>query len=664
MIKNITLSLSVFIFLFLLFESSVRILDLWRIQRWDDYDFYSPSEIDGVPYLLKPSLNGKWVGTHVVSNSLGMREIKELPLQQSGTTILALGDSLTFSHGVDQSHTYPQQLENLLSEMDQENSLPHPIKVYNAGMNGFNAWDSANLLEFLLKKIKPDLVLILIISNDYDESAYFNPQGQLIMDPSYISSEFLRLVWGLDKNYLCPSDFRKVMDKKSLDILDGVNSCSSNSLLDSLSSTFISISYIKNNLKKLYNLVKSDKPVCDDFIPLQPTSPCSIENNTFLNGPNSIYFSPSQKNKFNGAISKVEHLAIENNVPIKLLYSLVPIDYTPKQNQEYFHIEPIEKYLNQGLVKLQKKHNLGWDPHLSTKGNRILAEGIKLAVIDHFSSLKIGDKLSNNISSDISCLKEDNNKFVSSLKNKLYHEIIIDKFSGINQIYGGLYPPLTSSSISRILLAGILRANGEEFIQIHGSFSGADEIELKVKATSEEKSILKSEIINPGYFNITLEANFYSGEVTDIEVVCQNGHDCAQVQILRAGFGSWNGPEIEKLDTLPKDLELNSWGPSTATIGKPFNLQPDGSSAIWVKINGKIDKSSQLVIDNNPLPSAIIEEKIIEADINRISTSISATIHPKILEKYWAKEGSARIWLRQPLKKYESLIGHIHFSES
>jgi hypothetical protein len=43
-------------------------------------------------------------------------------------------------------------------------------------------------------------------------------------------------------------------------------------------------------------------------------------------------------------------------------------------------------------------------------------------------------------------------------------------------------------------------------------------------------------------------------------------------------------------------LQITSYGPREAYVGQPFNVQPNGVSALWIKLNRAVDPSSTQVM--------------------------------------------------------------------
>lgn len=69
--------------------------------------------------------------------------------------ILAFGDSLTYGHGVSTKYSYPAQMQEKTG-----------IKVINAGVSGELSSQGLSRLPALLKKYKPDLVILCHGGND------------------------------------------------------------------------------------------------------------------------------------------------------------------------------------------------------------------------------------------------------------------------------------------------------------------------------------------------------------------------------------------------------------------------------------------------------------------------------------------------------------------
>lgn len=90
----------------------------------------------------------------VKTNSLGLREDREFGDKQA-LRILVLGDSFVFGLGVQRSETFQALLEQSLSKR-----LGRAVEVINAGVPGYGTCHERLVLEELLPKLQPDLVLL------------------------------------------------------------------------------------------------------------------------------------------------------------------------------------------------------------------------------------------------------------------------------------------------------------------------------------------------------------------------------------------------------------------------------------------------------------------------------------------------------------------------
>lgn len=111
-------------------------------------------------YRLTPNFR-KGLTSH---NSLGYRN-NEFPLQKKDGAyrIVALGGSSTYTELVeDNDKTFTSVLERLLRDEYGYDS----IEVINAGVPGYNSWESLINLAFRIPDLEPDLVIIYHGTND------------------------------------------------------------------------------------------------------------------------------------------------------------------------------------------------------------------------------------------------------------------------------------------------------------------------------------------------------------------------------------------------------------------------------------------------------------------------------------------------------------------
>jgi lysophospholipase L1-like esterase len=90
-----------------------------------------------------------------ITNSDGFRDEREVPLQKQGELrILSLGDSIAEGLGVATEDTYARQLEASLR------GHYGPVRVINAGVGGYAAWQSVALLKDKGLGLQPEVVFL------------------------------------------------------------------------------------------------------------------------------------------------------------------------------------------------------------------------------------------------------------------------------------------------------------------------------------------------------------------------------------------------------------------------------------------------------------------------------------------------------------------------
>src|SRR5262249_32301931 len=142
-------------------EGALRIFKLWVIPDYSAMNWYRKAPIPNVPYFLKPNLHAEWGLGRVNTDDFGTRNTHSSTRTPGVRRILLLGDSVTFGYGVDQTQSFPAALETLLNKGTTK------YEVINAGVPGFSIRDEAALLPSLIQKYSPDVVMWIVVSNDY-----------------------------------------------------------------------------------------------------------------------------------------------------------------------------------------------------------------------------------------------------------------------------------------------------------------------------------------------------------------------------------------------------------------------------------------------------------------------------------------------------------------
>lgn len=144
---------------------------------------------DDIIYELLPNLDATFRDQGLKTNSLGFRGAEvEIAAAPQTIRILGIGDSVMFGYGVAQEHTYLSWLERRLN-LDY---APIRFEVINSAVPGYNAAMELATLETKGLSLKPDLVLLHSVANDYGLPNYIaEPVNFAAVDQSYLL-KFLR----------------------------------------------------------------------------------------------------------------------------------------------------------------------------------------------------------------------------------------------------------------------------------------------------------------------------------------------------------------------------------------------------------------------------------------------------------------------------------------
>ena len=127
--------------------------------------FSAPATIRYAPHhYLSYYLTPNYQRGPTSHNSLGFRGPDISPSKRDGSfRIAVIGGSSVYTSGVaDNDKTFPAQLERVLREdYDAGN-----VTVINAGVHGYNSWESLINLQFRVLDLDPDLVIVYQGTND------------------------------------------------------------------------------------------------------------------------------------------------------------------------------------------------------------------------------------------------------------------------------------------------------------------------------------------------------------------------------------------------------------------------------------------------------------------------------------------------------------------
>ncbi|MEE3329663.1 MAG: GDSL-type esterase/lipase family protein [Myxococcota bacterium] len=143
-------------------ENMITVLGLPSLNATMEYD---PTLF----WKLRDGLDAQLVEGDVLGQPMSFRvstldSLRSAPIRSSapGLRVLALGDSCTFGLGVDDSATWPAQLQGMLESQGVD------AEVINAGVPGYTAFQGLRWLETQGLALKPDVLVVIFGFNDRD----------------------------------------------------------------------------------------------------------------------------------------------------------------------------------------------------------------------------------------------------------------------------------------------------------------------------------------------------------------------------------------------------------------------------------------------------------------------------------------------------------------
>jgi lysophospholipase L1-like esterase len=112
-------------------------------------------------FTHKPNQHAYTIDKPFVTNSLGLRDEREVPLNKEGEVrLVVLGDSMTVGLGVRSEETFASQLEKSL------NARFGRLRALNGAVGAYATWQEVDLLKEKINRLQPDIVLLAFYWND------------------------------------------------------------------------------------------------------------------------------------------------------------------------------------------------------------------------------------------------------------------------------------------------------------------------------------------------------------------------------------------------------------------------------------------------------------------------------------------------------------------
>lgn len=148
--------------------------------RW--YDLSPYEKVANLPHVHRRGAAVQWDGTFYQINSRGWRGPEFEPtFAPDELRVVAIGDSCTFGKSVEESDSWPRQLER---ELQAQLGASRTVRVANLGVNGYSSGDYLEVLRTQALPLEPQLVVVGYSLNDFpnvlqkvDAAVYQNQQN-------------------------------------------------------------------------------------------------------------------------------------------------------------------------------------------------------------------------------------------------------------------------------------------------------------------------------------------------------------------------------------------------------------------------------------------------------------------------------------------------------
>lgn len=162
-VQNALLLCGSLVFAILLSEAVLRVVN-YR-PRVADPEMYVRHDSEIQPYKLRANYEGYYLGRRVEIDSNGHRVVRPGVVSpddanQSKKTVLLIGDSVVFGHGLGNKETIASQMQRFFNRKDIG------YNVDNIGVPGYTSWNEYGAMKEYFEREKPDVVVVIYVSND------------------------------------------------------------------------------------------------------------------------------------------------------------------------------------------------------------------------------------------------------------------------------------------------------------------------------------------------------------------------------------------------------------------------------------------------------------------------------------------------------------------
>jgi hypothetical protein len=516
-------------------EAALRVFKLWEIPDYSRMNWYRKVPIPGVPYLPKPSLRAAWGLGSVATDDFGLRNEHPAERPAGAYRVLALGDSVTFGFGVDQSQSFPADLERLLNAGGGTK-----YQVIDAGVPGFNIRDEAALLPTLLRRYRPDLVLWTVVSNDYDDSLGIDSEGRItttnidhVIDATQLSN------WGYDgRTVIDVDDFRRSMLPAYRDLPEGVDrpAPDGNALDAWLKARLFTYSFLVNRAVPGFpRIPASRKPTEAELLGKYTASDGRSYLMQFFS---AVYSSRRAIEAANRAIEQAQALGAEMRIPIILVNDGLPMD--ARWMDAHAGYQELADYLGESPIDFFFRRNLGWDSHPSPAGNRKIAQAFwRMMACRGYIQADGGCRAAQAFGVEMrdwwAEFQRRRRRFVA----EHYGPIDFDRLRGIHQVLGGIFRSRTFPGPIARRANVLVPVNDASAVVVAGTVAGAAPAQVRLTVFSGSQSVVRDWTVGPGDAKLGIDISALRGEIgrsddrlIEVQLECL-GENCPPMRFHR-----------------------------------------------------------------------------------------------------------------------------------
>lgn len=143
-------------------------------------------------HRMRPNFHQRYpfLGTDFVmdvqTNAHGLRDEEIRPEEDGERTVVFVGDSVTFGHGLNVGDRFDTLLDEKLEEAG------YNYRLINTGTNAWGTLQETRFIRDHFDDFEPDIIVVTFTGNDPSDDAYFRRKGQSFDEIMFPGKRFLR----------------------------------------------------------------------------------------------------------------------------------------------------------------------------------------------------------------------------------------------------------------------------------------------------------------------------------------------------------------------------------------------------------------------------------------------------------------------------------------